>query len=127
MADNKEYFVQTLEQGTVQISEDVIATTAANAVLEVEGVCGLNGSLSKDIAEMLGKKLLSKGVRISTNKEGALMIECDLIAKVGYPVFELAKNVQESVKTSIESVTGLTVGRVNVNVTGIALPRESKK
>ena len=57
MAEKNEYFTQKLENGTLQISEDVVASVAAAAVLEVEGVCGLSSSISTDIAEMLGKPL----------------------------------------------------------------------
>lgn len=38
MAEKNEYFTQKLENGTLQISEDVVASVAAAAVLEVEGV-----------------------------------------------------------------------------------------
>ena len=127
MAEKNEYFTQKLENGTLQISEDVVASVAAAAVLEVEGVCGLSSSISTDIAEMLGMKTLSKGVRLSTTETGALRIDCDVVAKFGQNIFELAKNVQENVKSSVESVTGLTVGEVNVTVCGIALPKEAKK
>ena len=127
MAEKNEYFTQKLENGTLQISEDVVASVAAAAVLEVEGVCGLSSSISTDIAEMLGMKTLSKGVRLSTTETGALRIDCDVVSKFGQNIFELAKNVQENVKSSVESVTGLTVGEVNVTVCGIALPKETKK
>ena len=50
MAEKNEYFTQKLENGTLQISEDVVASVAAAAVLEVEGVCGLSSSISTDIA-----------------------------------------------------------------------------
>ena len=50
MAEKNEYFTQKLENGTLQISEDVVASVAAAAVLEVEGVCGLSSSISPDIA-----------------------------------------------------------------------------
>ena len=36
MAEKNEYFTQKLENGTLQISEDVVASVAAAAVLEVE-------------------------------------------------------------------------------------------
>lgn len=127
MADSKEYYIQTLEQGSIQISEDVIASVAASAVLEVEGVCGLNGNIGTDIAEMLGKKNLGKGVRITSDKDGAVLVDCDVVARFGYSVFELAKSVQDAVKASLESVTGLAIAKVNVNICGIALPRENKK
>ena len=127
MAENKEYFTQEMENGTIQISEDVVASVTGMAVLEVEGVCGLSSSIGTDIAEMLGMKTLSKGVRLSTTEDGALRIDCDVVSKFGQNIFELAKNVQENVKSSVESVTGLRVAEVNVTVCGIALPKDSKK
>ncbi|MDD7486983.1 MAG: Asp23/Gls24 family envelope stress response protein [Oscillospiraceae bacterium] len=127
MAENKEYFTQEMENGSIQISEDVVASVTGMAVLEVEGVCGLSSSIGTDIAEMLGMKTLSKGVRLSTTETGALRVDCDVVSKFGQNIFELAKNVQENVKSSVESVTGLRVAEVNVTVCGIALPKDSKK
>ena len=127
MAENTEYYTQEMENGSIQISEDVVASVTGMAVLEVEGVCGLSSSIGTDIAEMLGMKTLSKGVRLSTTETGALRIDCDVVSKFGQNIFELAKNVQENVKSSVESVTGLRVAEVNVTVCGIALPKDSKK
>ena len=127
MAENKEYFTQEMENGSIQISEDVVASVTVMAVLEVEGVCGLSSSIGTDIAEMLGMKTLSKGVRLSTTETGALRIDCDVVSKFGQNIFELAKNVQENVKSSVESVTGLTVNQVNVNISGIAITKDVKK
>ena len=127
MAENKEYFTQEMENGSIQISEDVVASVTGMAVLEVEGVCGLSSSIGTDIAEMLGMKTLSKGVRLSTTETGALRVDCDVVSKFGQNIFELAKNVQENVESSAESVTGLRVAEVNVTVCGIALPKDSKK
>ena len=127
MAENKEYFTQEMENGSIQISEDVVASVTGMAVLEVEGVCGLSSSIGTDIAEMLGMKTLSTGVRLSTTETGALRIDCDVVSKFGQNIFELAKNVQENVKSSVESATGLRVAEVNVTVCGIALPKDSKK
>ena len=126
MAEKNEYFTQKLENGTLQISEDVVASVAA-AVLEVEGVCGLSSSISTDIAEMLGMKTLARGVRLTPIKDGSVTIECDVVAKFGQSVFSLAKTVQDAVKTSVESITGLAVAQVNVNICGIAMPKELKK
>ena len=111
-----------------KLLKDILSgiTVAAVAVLEVEGVCGLASNLGYDIAEMLGKKTLAKGIRLSTEGE-ALRIDCEIVAQFGQPVFVLARNVQEHVKSCVESLTGLSVAQVNVNVSGIALPREGKK
>lgn len=82
MAENKEYFSKEVENGSIQISEEVVASVAAMAVLEVEGVCGLASNLGYDIAEMLGKKTLAKGVRMSTEGD-ALRIDCEIVAQFG--------------------------------------------
>ncbi len=127
MAENKEYFSQTFENGSIQISEEVVASVAAAAVLEVEGVCGLSSNISTDIAEMLGVKTLSKGIRLTADESGALRIDCNVAVNFGQSVFALAKAVQEAVKSNVESVTGLNVSQVNVNVCGISLPKDGKR
>ena len=77
---------------------------------------------------MLGaKKNLGKGIRLTSDKDGTLQVDCDVVARFGHSVFELAKSVQDAVKSSLESVTGLSIGKVNVNICGIALPREARK
>ena len=127
MAEAKEYYTQTMENGSIQISEDVIAAVAASAVLETDGVSGLSTNLGSDIAEMFGMKNAGKGITLTAGKENSVCLDCDVIAGFGVSVFELAKNVQDSVRSAVESVTGLTVAQVNVNVCGIALPKDGKK
>ena len=127
MADNKEYYVQEANDGAIQISEDVVASIAAMAVLEVEGVCGLSSNLGADLAEMLGKKSLGKGIRITPAESDALVIDCNIVVQFGQAIFDLAKAVQDAVKSSVESITGLTVEQVNVNISGIAITKDAKK
>ena len=55
MAENKQYITQMHENGTVMISEDVIASIVAHTVNDVEGVAGLTGKPGADIAEIIGK------------------------------------------------------------------------
>lgn len=127
MADNREYFTQAVENGSIQIAEDVVASVAAMAAMEVDGVCGLNAGIGSDIAKMLGKKDITKGIHISGGKEEPLSIECNIVARIGTSVFDLAKAVQTAVKTSVESTTGLAVEQVNVNIGGISMQAEAKK
>ena len=60
MGENKEYITHPAENGSISISEEVLAIIAACAVMEVDGVAGMSLSPVKDIAELFGKKLLSK-------------------------------------------------------------------
>ena len=107
-----EYITQAQEHGNVLISEDVIATIVEHALTEIEGVV-------KGGAEVVGKKSWGKGVRITVGEDNSLTLGCNIIVSYGESVINVAKNVQETITTAVESVTGVTVADVHVNVCGI--------
>ena len=124
MSENKEYVSRSDELGNIHISEEVLAAIAAAAALEVEGVSGLAANLGSDIAELLGKKNLAKGVRVKM-EEDKVEVELSVLMAYGYTIPEMGKSIQEGFKNAIESMTGLEVACVNVNVGGITLqPKE---
>ena len=90
----------------------MIATIVANALTEVEGVV-------KGGSEVVGKKHWGKGIRIAIAEDNSLSVGCNIIVGYGESVVNVAKAVQENVAMAIESVTGVTVTDVNVNVCGI--------
>ncbi|HIX90605.1 MAG TPA: Asp23/Gls24 family envelope stress response protein [Candidatus Agathobaculum pullicola] len=119
MADHKEYWSTESDQGSIRISEDVVASIAALATSETAGVSGLYSTLTSDIVGFLSKKNLSKGVRIEIGEEGTVKIEIGFLALFGHNICEVAKQVQENVRSSVESMTGLKVTEVNVHVGGV--------
>lgn len=119
MADNRQYITQTQESGAVLISEDVVATIVSQAVSEVEGVVGMSTKPGADIADLLGKKNWGKGIRISIGQENVLSIDCNVVLAYGQSVVAVASAVQSSVTGAVESMTGVKVAAVNVNVCGI--------
>lgn len=123
MAEIREYITQTQEDGAIHISQDVIATIAAVAASEVEGVYALGSSQGGDIAELFGRKNSAKAVRLSVNEDDEISVECNVVALYGYSVVELAKNVQENVCSAIESMTALKVASVDINICGISMKK----
>ena len=119
MADNKNYIVQTQENGAVMISEDVITTIADHAIGEVEGVAGMSTKPGADIVEKIGKKNWGKGLKITIDESDAVYIDCNIVVAYGQSVVCVAKAVQEAVTNAIVSMTGVKVASVNVNVCGI--------
>ena len=126
MADGKEYVSRPDELGNIHISEEVLAVIAAAAATEVEGVGSLAANLGTDIAELLGKKNLSKGIHITVEEE-SVRVDLSILIKYGYTIIDVAKAGQEAVDAAVENTTGLTVESVNVTVAGVAFERESKK
>lgn len=119
MADHKEYWSTTGDQGTIKISEDVVASIAALTTAETDGVSGLCSNFTSELAGLLGKKNMTKGVRVEFVGEDAVMLEIGFLAKFGCPIRDVAKAVQENVRSAIKSMTGLDTTAVNVHVGGV--------
>ena len=118
MADNKQFITQEQENGSVIISEDVFCTIVNQAVNEVEGVVGLAAKSGMEIVELIGKKNWNRGMKIAVD-DNTVAIDCNVIVSYGQSVVAVAKAVQDAVTSAIESMTGVKVAAVNVNVCGI--------
>ena len=125
MSENKEYVSQSLENGSIHINEEVIASIAAMAAQDVEGVYGLGGSSGSDLSK-LTKKSVGKDIRVSINADDEISIDCYIVVLYGYAVVDVAKAVQEAVMSTVESTTGRKVRDVNISVGGITLPKAKK-
>ena len=112
-------------QGTVQIASDVVATIASLAAAEVPGIVGMSGGVVGGIAELLGRKNMTKGVKVDIIEQS---VTVDVFAVVEYGVFisEVAKEAQIKVKQAVESMTGMNCPVVNVHIQGIAFPQKDK-
>lgn len=127
MSESKEYVSQTLEHGAIHISEEVIATIAALAIQDVEGVYGLNTSIASSDLSKLAKRAQGKGIRLVISEDDEISVDCYIVVLYGHSVVDVAKAVQDTVTAAIESTTGRRVKSVNVNISGITLPRADKK
>ena len=120
MADNKEYITQLQDGGSVMISQEVIATIAAQAIADVEGVNTIGNKPGVDLTEMIQKKGWGKGIKIAIDQDDSLAVECSIIVNYGYSVVAVAKAVQDAITGAIGSMVGIAVSSVNVNVCGIS-------
>ena len=119
MAETKQYITQSQENGSVMISEDVIASIVVNAVAEVEGVVGLTTKPGADIADMFGVKNWGKGLKVVINEDETISVDCNINVKYGQSVVDVAKAAQEAIISALDSMTGVKTNAVNVNVCGI--------
>lgn len=109
--------------GSLKVTDDVIAIIAGLATVEVEGVYSMSGGLTGGIAEVLGIKNLSKGIKVET-KEDNIYINIYIIAEFGARIPEVAWNIQEKVKKTVERMTGKRVMEANIHVQSVNIPKE---
>ncbi|MFP4022143.1 MAG: Asp23/Gls24 family envelope stress response protein [Halanaerobium sp.] len=109
------------ELGGMNIASEVLGIVAGIAATEIDGVAAMSGGLVRGIAEMLGRKNLSKGVKLEETDEGVI-VDLNLIVEFEVNIPEVTKEVQRNVKNSLEKMTGVDVVAVNVNVLGIDIP-----
>ena len=110
--------IKTENEG-IKISNDVVAVIAGVAVSEVPGVAGMAGGFAGGITEVLsGKKNLAKGIKVDKENEN-VKIDVNIIVEYGTRIPDIAFEIQNRVKTSVETMTGLKVEEVNVHVQGV--------
>lgn len=124
MAESKEYMTLPEENGTINISEEVIAAIAVGAVREVEGVSGMMTAMGGSITDLVNNKKNAqkgtKGVRIDMTG-AALTMDLYLTVQYGHPIPEVAENAQKAVASAVEAMTGCAVEAVNIHVGGMTL------
>lgn len=105
--------------GNIDISEDVIATISGAAAIECYGLVGMaSRKLSDGVSGLLKRENLSKGVNVTLQEE-ELVIDLNIIVGYGVKISEVASNVMDRVRYTVETMTGLKVSEVNVNVQGV--------
>lgn len=124
---NSEKMLETksVGSGSIKIADEVVAIIAGLAATEVEGVAGMSGGIAGGIAEILGRKNLSKGVKVEVGEKEAA-VDIYVIVEFGVRIPDVALNIQQGVKQAIEGMTGLKVVEVNVHVQGVVFPQQEQ-
>lgn len=117
MADN--YISRRIENGTINISEDVVAALVKTSAAEVEGFADFVNASGQDLAEFIGVKMNRKGVKIHLTEE-KIIVDAVMTVKYGYNIVEVASKIQEAAASAIQLSTGFEEIEVNVHVAGIA-------
>ena len=112
--------------GAIKIADEVVSIIAGLAATEIDGIAGMSGGVVGGIAEMLGRKNFSKGVKVEVGEREAA-VDLYIIVKYGARIPDVALSAQENIKKAIEPMTGLSVVEVNVHVQGVHFPEDEEK
>ncbi|MBU4305002.1 MAG: Asp23/Gls24 family envelope stress response protein [Candidatus Omnitrophica bacterium] len=105
------------ESGVLKINNDVIASIARNAALQVNGVQGVKTNSLSMILDIFHKGYHRKGISLDINEnENEIKIGITIIVRYGVNIPEIATLVQESIRNALEDMTGLSVAEVDVSI-----------
>lgn len=113
------------ELGRTRIADDVVSIIAGLAATEVDGIVSMSGGVVSGIAERLGRKDLTRGVKVEVGEE-QVAVDLFVITKFGMSIPEIARKVRENVKKKLESMTGLEVVEVNINIQGVQMENQEE-
>ena len=114
------------DNNEIKISNEVVAVIAGVAVSEVPGVAEMSGGFAGITEVLSGKKNLAKGIKVEVG-EKTTKIDVNIVVEYGTRIPDIAYEIQERVKKSVENMTGLKVLEVNVHVQGVVTPDKLKE
>jgi Uncharacterized protein conserved in bacteria len=123
MGESREYMTLPEENGSINISEEVIASIAVGAVREVEGVSGMMTNMGSSVTDLANRKNAQKGIRgVKVDMTGtALALDVYVTVQYGHAIPQVAQSAQKAVSAAVEAMTGCTVGSVNIHVGGVTI------
>jgi len=124
--NNPEIENQNAELGNISVSKDVVAIIVAMEATKVKGVVGLTAGRKGNTAPMLDKNNLTKGIEVSMNQK-EVAITVSIVADYTIGIYQTARETQKNVKKAIETMAGLKVSKVDVNVLDVKFKEEMEK
>lgn len=119
MAESRKlYTIKADEDGEIKTSEEVVSIIAGLAATEVDGVSSLAGNIGNVLVSKIGMKSLKQGIQVDI-EDGEVKINAVLNITYGYDIPDTSAKVQERIKSTVETMTGLKVSVVNVRITGV--------
>ena len=119
---NDNYITCQEQLGSINISEDVIYSLVRTTISEVEGVAGLANTAGGELAELIGLKTVTKGVKVQF-VDNQVVIDAIITVYYGYSILKVAQDVQEKVTSVVHETTGFEKPQVNVHVSGLAFDK----
>ena len=113
------------DNNEIKISNDVVAVIAGVAVSEVKGVAEMSGGFAGITEVLSGKKNMAKGIKVEVGDK-TTKIDVNIIVEYGTRIPDVAYEIQDRVKKSVENMTGLKVLEVNVHVQGVSTTNMTK-
>ena len=111
----KSYSSEQNQMGSIKYNEDVLKTMVGMALNGLEGVAGIEG---KGAVGILGRKNFSYINKISV-EDSKVVVDLSLVVSYGMDLQAKARETQQKICDTIETMTDLRISAVNVTVVNL--------
>lgn len=126
--NKKEMENKELELGKISVSKDVVAIIVAMEATKVKGVIGLTAGRKGLSAPILDENNLTKGIDVSMSQnQKEVGITISLVAEYSVGIYQTARETQKNVKKAVETMAGLKVTKVDINVLDVKFQEDLEK
>ena len=112
--------VETQTAGAIRVANEVIASIAALAAGEVDGVRGMDETAAHHIGDWVRRQTAHRGVRVQVEADRTIHLDVFITVDSSAQLADVATQVQSNVVEATERMLGLEVGEVNVFVSSVA-------
>ncbi|NLY11547.1 MAG: Asp23/Gls24 family envelope stress response protein [Firmicutes bacterium] len=117
-----------LELGSIYISEQVIATFCGVAAMECYGLVGMAPrNVQEGLSELLRRDNYDRGVDVQLYDDNSIGLRLYVVVQYGLKISEVAKNIQERVRYTVEKHLGLNVRNIDIRVQGVRVTDIKRK
>lgn len=110
--------------GEIKITQNVIEILLGIAASQVEGVYAMQGNLSSNLHSLIGRSSRGKGVNVSYDPQtNELAADLYVYLKYGYPVPQVAMQLQKTLNQQVKLMTDMTMNAINIHVVGVLVPK----
>lgn len=112
-------------KGTTTIADSVVASIAGIATRDASGVYAMGGGISRTLGaarDKMGRSDdVTRGVRVEVGEKEAA-VDVSVVVEYGYPITRTTDDIRSGVSDAVESMTGLDVAEVNIDVLDVHVP-----
>ncbi|MCL2235909.1 MAG: Asp23/Gls24 family envelope stress response protein [Defluviitaleaceae bacterium] len=113
--------------GQIRIADEVLAIISGTAALEVNGVmAGSAPSHQGEMSHRFARRNFARGVKITITDEG-VKVDITIMVKFGHKIHQVSEEVQKRIATALETMVGMNVCEVNVNVAGLRFEKTPQR
>ncbi|MET9552298.1 Asp23/Gls24 family envelope stress response protein [Streptomyces sp. NPDC006645] len=112
-------------KGTTTIADSVVASIAGIAARDASGVYAMGGGISRTLGaarDKMGRSDdVTRGVRVEVGEKEAA-VDVSVVVEYGYPITRTSDDIRSGISDAVESMTGLDVAEVNIDVLDVHVP-----